>query len=76
MYSVKIYSFTVIQRSYSKLHRYLGNRVHCVLFLKCIGTYLLIKVNSKEIFQTSIQCLNILTYEFSKNFATCILQNS
>ena len=33
IYSVKIYSFKVIQRSYSKLHGYLGNRAHCVYFL-------------------------------------------
>ena len=25
-------------------------------------------------FKSSIQCLNVLTYKFSKNFATCILQ--
>ena len=41
--------------------------------------HLLIKVNSKELFQfLRVQfhvSPNVLTYEFSKNFAMCILQN-
>ena len=35
IYSVKIYSFKVIQRS--KLRRYLGKRFQCILFFKCLG---------------------------------------
>ena len=42
--------------------------------------HLLIKVNSKEIFQfIRVQfnaSLNFLTYEFSKNFARCVLQKN
>ena len=37
MYAMKIYSFKVI-KDLSKLHRYLGKQVQCILFLKCVGT--------------------------------------
>ena len=64
-------SYIGISVSWSSAFYFLNrNKIHF------LNRHLLIKVNSEEIFQfLRVQfCLNVLTYEFSKNFATRILQ--